>query len=269
MDTFALKLFLTPVLIGSASYAGRRWGEGIGGWLVGLPLTSAPVAFFLALDQAPAFVAAYAHGSLLGVIAETIFCLGYGGIAGRAPWPVGFALGTAVFAGATLALADVGLGLVPVFLAANAVLALALALLPKGTDGMAQRPPSPWDIPLRMIVATLLVVGLTAVAPSLGPRLAGIIASFPVFASTLTVFAHREQGAAAAQCVLRGLVFGLFGFTGFFLTLGFLIEPAGVAPAFAAAIVVNLCVQGASLWAVRRTRARAAGSSRLFRSDRI
>jgi hypothetical protein len=49
-DTLVLKLVLTPLLIGAASLAGRRWGPAIAGWLVGLPLTSAPVALFLALD---------------------------------------------------------------------------------------------------------------------------------------------------------------------------------------------------------------------------
>ena len=67
MEILALKLVLTPVLIGGAGLAGRRWGQGIGGWLVGLPFTAAPVAFFPALAAlvertgiAPAFAAAIA-----------------------------------------------------------------------------------------------------------------------------------------------------------------------------------------------------------------
>jgi len=46
MGTLALKLTITPFLILAASLASRRWGEAVGGWLVGLPLTSGPVAFF-------------------------------------------------------------------------------------------------------------------------------------------------------------------------------------------------------------------------------
>jgi hypothetical protein len=41
----ALKLVLTPVLVGAASLAGRRWGSAIGGWLIGIPFTSGPIAF--------------------------------------------------------------------------------------------------------------------------------------------------------------------------------------------------------------------------------
>jgi hypothetical protein len=37
-----LKVVVTPALIASATLAGRRWGERLSGWLVGLPLTSLP-----------------------------------------------------------------------------------------------------------------------------------------------------------------------------------------------------------------------------------
>jgi len=40
----AFKLLLTPALLGLVSLAGRRWGPAVSGWLVGLPLTSGPVA---------------------------------------------------------------------------------------------------------------------------------------------------------------------------------------------------------------------------------
>ncbi|HET7343490.1 MAG TPA: hypothetical protein VFL90_18640, partial [Methylomirabilota bacterium] len=61
MDSAAillLKLAATPLLIAGASLAGRRWGPAVGGWLVGLPLTSGPVAVFLALEHGAAFAAA-------------------------------------------------------------------------------------------------------------------------------------------------------------------------------------------------------------------
>jgi hypothetical protein len=49
----AVKIAVTPLLIGGASLAGRRFGHRIGGWLVALPLTSGPVTFFLATDHGP------------------------------------------------------------------------------------------------------------------------------------------------------------------------------------------------------------------------
>jgi hypothetical protein len=68
VTTIALKLILTPILIGSASLAGRKWGAALGGWLVGLPLTSGPIALFLALEQGTAFASRAALGILFGLV---------------------------------------------------------------------------------------------------------------------------------------------------------------------------------------------------------
>jgi hypothetical protein len=36
----ALKLIVTPLLVGAASLAGRWWGSAVGGWLIGISLWS-------------------------------------------------------------------------------------------------------------------------------------------------------------------------------------------------------------------------------------
>jgi inner membrane protein involved in colicin E2 resistance len=51
--------------------------------------------------------------------------------------------------------------------------------------------------------------------------------------------------------VLRGLLWGLFGFVGFFVILGALIERAGITTAFAAASAGALAIQAASLLGAR------------------
>ena len=83
-------------------------------------------------------------------------------------------------------------------------------------------------------------------ATVLGPRLSGTLGAFPAYAAILTVFAHRA-GAASAIQVLRGLLLGLFAFAGFFVVLALLIERAGLALAFAAAIVATLAKSGSLL----------------------
>lgn len=55
--------------------------------------------------------------------------------------------------------------------------------------------------------------------------------------------------------VLRGLLLGLFAFASFFLVTAGLIEQAGIALAFTAAIAVTFAVQGASLWLLQCRRA--------------
>jgi hypothetical protein len=249
-----LKLVLTPLLILAASLAGRRWGETVSGWFVGLPLTSAPVCFFLAMEQGSAFAAGAATGCLAGVIAEAGFCLAYAVAARRHGWPGSLLAGSAAFAAAGTLLTAIKPPF-PLFVAlVAAALAATLALLPRYPAAARDLPSPPaWDIPARMTVATALVFGLTAVAPLLGARGSGILATFPVFAAVLTCFAHRVHGSAAATGVLRGLMMGAFGFTGFFTILSPTLPRLHLAAAFGAATLVALSIQGLTLATLRRT----------------
>ena len=248
MDILILKIVITPLLIAAASLAGRRWGPAVSGWLVGLPLTSGPITLFLALSHGTAFAAAAAAGVLAGTISQAAFCLAYSYTGRRHNWPLALLAGCGAFAVATLALRHLTLHLVTVFFVVVAVLLITLWLLPQGSkDASRTAAPPRWDLPARMVVATVFVVGLTEIAPTLGPNLTGLLAPFPLYAGVLAIFAHRTQGPGAAVSVLRGLQVGLFAFASFFLLLGALLEPAGIALAFAVAIAVALAVQGSTL----------------------
>jgi hypothetical protein len=93
MSLLAIKLILTPLVVLLASLAARRWGDAVAGWLVGLPLTSAPVSVFLAIEQGPSFAAHAAGGSIAGVVSQAAFCIGYGALA-RWGVTVALAVGT-------------------------------------------------------------------------------------------------------------------------------------------------------------------------------
>lgn len=248
----ALKLVLTPVLVGAASLVGRRWGPAVGGWLIGLPFTSAPVAFFLALDPGPAFAREAALGIMAGAISQAAFCLGYAWAATRLGWAASIALATLAFGVLTALLRAIALPATASFVVIIVAVAVALFLLP---DTARVAPPHiaypRWDLPARMIVATAFVVVLTAAAPLLGARLAGLIAPFPLYGAVLAAFAQHLQGAEAGIGVVRGLLLGLFAFASFFFVL-YLTLPTGIAIAFVAAITVALVVQAATLLGGRR-----------------
>src|SRR5713101_3563446 len=103
LEILVLKLLVSPLLIAAATLVARRWGPGVGGWLAGFPLTSAPVSVFLALEQGPDFAAGAAVGTLLGLTALAAFCLAYGWAARRVGWAGSALWGLAVF-GLSLAL---------------------------------------------------------------------------------------------------------------------------------------------------------------------
>src|ERR1700738_4544896 len=143
MDTLLLKLLVTPLLIGAASLAGRRWGETVSGWCIGLPVSAGPVCWFLALEQGTGFAAAAARGCLGGAAAEAGFCLAYGAMARNAGWLQSVGAGTAGFAAcaALLQVAELPLWLLAVTV--YAALASALWLMPPLGGGRAPLPAPP------------------------------------------------------------------------------------------------------------------------------
>ena len=254
MNTLLLKIIVTPALIGTASLAGRRWGHSISGWLVALPLTTGPITFFLALTHGASFAATAAAGTLAGGFSQAAFVLCYALLASHRKWLPTLAGSILAFAVITAALQGLIIPLVPLCLLVFLSFALALRLLPRTkapaipTDSL----PSRWDIPLRMIIATLFVLLITSLAPAFGARLTGLLAPFPIFTATLASFAHHQYGLDATINVLRGLLMGLFSFASFFFVIAILIEAAGILIAFLVAVLVVIGLQGFSLWLLRR-----------------
>jgi len=92
---------------------------------------------------------------------------------------------------------------------------------------------------------------LTGIAPRIGAHLSGLLSPFPVYAGVLAIFAHRQDGGAAANKVLRGLLLGLFAFASFFLVLALGLDRLGIGLSFGFATLVALLVQASTLKAAR------------------
>ena len=249
----ALKLLLAPVLIGLVSLAGSRWGPAVGGWLVSLPLTSAPVMLFLAIDQGTAFASRAAQDTLLGIMSVASFCLVYYWFSFRLGWSMSMLAGWGAFFALTLILEAITLPLLLSFVAVTVFLTIVLFMMPPSQSKDITIHPPPWDTPLRMFVATAFVVGLTAAASIMGPQLSGLLAPFPMFTTILAVFTHHVQGAGPTRRLLRGVVAGSFTFVIFFLVISLLINRWGIAAAFGLAILAALATHSASLFLIRKT----------------
>lgn len=250
----ALKLLLTPLLVGGSALVARRWGPAIGGWLIALPLTSGPVLAFLVVDHGVPFASLAAVGSLTGLAAIACFSLAYARAARRdipaGPWSSLAAAAIAFFASGGLLVGVLGSAPLPVAVAVLVSIVVAGRTIRR--SGVVHRPiPYPrWDIPARMAIATILVVGLTSVAPLLGAGPSGLVATYPVYVSVLTAFTHHHAGPVAATDVLAGLIAGLYGTAGFYLVVIALLVPAGPVTAFVGAIATALAIQAVAL---RRT----------------
>lgn len=249
--TLFLKVLVTPALITAATLVGRRWGEAMSGWLVGLPLTSGPVIFFLALEQGNHFASATALGVILGITSQAVFALAYVWLGRTLGWALRVVAGTGAFAAATLVFELVRFPAVtePYFVFVSLV--AAIVVMPHGRNETRPPPAPPGDLPLRIVVATGLVLGLTTIAPVLGAHLSGLILPFPLYAAILAVFAQRLGGTSAATSVWRGLLFGLFSFLAFFTVVAAAIVPLGIGPAFLLAILAAIVTQAATLVLLR------------------
>lgn len=51
MTLLLIKLLVAPAMVVATSLAGRRFGSGVSGWLVGLPLMSGPITCFFAVEH--------------------------------------------------------------------------------------------------------------------------------------------------------------------------------------------------------------------------
>ncbi len=252
VEILVLKLVVTPLLIAAATLVARRWGPGVGGWLAGFPLTSAPVSVFLTLEQGPDFAASAAVGTLFGLTALAVFCLAYGWAARRVGWAGSAAAGLGAFGACLAVLSAAPASLPAAFALVCVTLALVAALLPATTAGVSGVKPPAWDLPLRMAVATAVVLLLTAAARHLGPTISGLLSPVPVFLLILAVFAQRSQGPDASIRVLRGGVIGSFAFAVFFLVVGALLGRLGIGATYALASLGALAVNGATLSVGRR-----------------
>lgn len=248
MNILLLKLILAPLILGSASFAGRKWGSAVSGWLIGLPLTSGPVIFFLSFSHENDFMLSSILGTLSGGFALVAFGLTYAWLATRFRWSLAMTGSLLVFALGTMLMRNIIISLMPVFTLVILAILLGMWLMPKPTEvATAEAKPGSWDIPARILIGTGFILLLTEIASVIGPRLTGLLSTIPLYTVILTVFAHRLQGSTGAISVLRGLLFGMFSFVSFFFTLGIMLGRLSIGASFIVAIMITLLIQGITL----------------------
>ncbi len=254
MNILFFKLLITPIFIGSATLAGRRWGPAVNGLLVGLPLTTGPISFILAHQYGLAFASKSAAGNLAGQISMCVFCLVYSLIAQKRRWPLSALAAVGAFLLTTILLNRFAWQLLPAFAALLLVIALVERLIPRQAFSSGPSTPPRWDVPARIIVATTFVALLTTFASVLGPQLSGLISTFPIFGVVFATFTHSQQGAPAVARLLRGIVLSSVSYAFFFLIVGLGLTRLGIALTYAIALLVTLGISGLLYFATRPAR---------------
>ncbi len=251
MPLLFFKLLLTPALIIAATYAARRWGAAVSGWIVGLPLTSGPVLVFIAIERGNDFAAHAAVGSLRGAAAQVGFVLAYYYASRHLRWWGALVCGALGFAASAYTIQTQSLPAPSTLVVVFGILIVGLLLVPdpwyEQPSGLVSR----YELAFRASTATIIVLLITELAPTLGPDLSGMLATFPVFGALFTVFAHRLHGINTACHVLRGLMLGLFSFAVFFAGASLALHRFGLPAAMSIAVLTAISAQ-AMTWTVLR-----------------
>jgi hypothetical protein len=262
---FATKALIAPVLLALAAIVEHRWGAAVGGWVLGLPLTSGPASFFLLTEHGPRFAENAARGTLLGLVGAGVFVAGYSLAAQERSWRRSLALAGIACLSVTFALSQVHLTLVATLVSSVVVLG-GVAFLARGPKRPAKAPEatpttSPRGLVFRMLVASAVVLGVSLASTMLGSVASGMLATVPAITAVMAVSTHRASGKDSARRMLRGSVAGMCGGAAFFSVVALLVMSAtpGVtylAAAGAAAVVATVSGQ------VTARSARANASSR-------
>ncbi len=251
---FLLKLLLVPSLIALVTLAGRRWGPLVAGWLSAFPIVAGPILLVIALEQGAAFAASASANTLLAVLAILFFSIAYARCA-HLGMPRAMTAALLAYALAVLVLTSVSLPLWAGFIAVLVALLLAPRLFgPAPAQAAAGKPAG--DLPWRMLAGALLSLSVTFAAASLGPRLSGLFAMFPVMSTVLVGFSHRTSGPGFAVALLRGMVNGYYAFAVFCVVLSSSLRAQGIGLSFLLATVAALVVQLGVRWLIQRRNAK-------------
>ena len=240
----ALKLLLVPAFLAVISFAAKRWGPNVAGWLAGFPSVTGPILLFLALERGAGVTTQAAVGSLAAVFAAVAFGVAYAWCCTRLNWFWSWVCAIAVWAATGLLPALVPMPAIAALMVALLTLFIAPRVFPRARAQWGSHALPPTELLLRMAAGAAMVLLVTAAAEAVGAAWTGLIAVFPVMLSVLAVFSHRANGPGFAVALLRSSVGGFYAFVAYCLSVALLLEDWGIAVTFIVAVTAAVLVQG-------------------------
>jgi len=214
METFQLvKITLSIGLVVLLSMIAERSGPRVAGILAGYPLGIAIALFFIGYEISPGFAARSAVFTQAGLISN--LCLTAGYLAGmRVPGHWGM-VAASVFGVAGFLLSAALLQWVPamlsvqVLLTALAITGFSFAYRRLPDERIDRRPMTLAVMLLRAVMATAIVLLVTALAHQLPERWAGLLAGFPFTMYPLLVLMHFGYGPKMVVTIIKHYPIGL------------------------------------------------------------
>lgn len=242
MNLLLLKVTIIPTVIALVTLVIRKWGNKAGGLIGSMPWVAGPILLFFIFEQGKAFGIHSIQGTMTGILALISFCFSYAALSRTLSWLPTLLLSYLVYTITALLLNYLRLNLVASYVLTIIGILAALRFFPASTAQLSTGRRLPFDILIRMLVATLFVLLITGLARLLGPVWSGILTPFPILTSVLAIFSHSLQGSSATSAILRGLVIGLLGFTTFFFLQAYWLNLFPITLSFGLAFVVNTLI---------------------------
>jgi hypothetical protein len=242
MIFLVIRLSLTPLAVLAGTVAQRRFGHAISGLVLGLPLTSLPILWFIAVRHGAPFAETMTAALLVGSVAEAAVLWLYAHLTARVSPTL--ALGGALIAFALFAAAVNLLGLSPIIAGLVTAVGFAVALRWwPAVEPVADTSTRRARVVPRVVVAALLTFMIMALAGHLGPVWSGLLDALPAMSMMMAFMTHQDSGAAASSSFLRGVTRGSFSYVAAMLVLAETLRTGDLPLAFGAALGASLVVQ--------------------------
>jgi len=240
---FLIRVLLAPLAVVAGTLAQRRFGYAVSGLILGLPLTSLPLLWLVALQHGTTFASSMTGALLVGSIAEAIVLWLYARLTIHLSPSLALvgALGSFALAAEAVNLLRLSALLAGVITALGFAAALRWWPVTSQDDTSSQGRSLLW---LRVVLSAVFTVVIVALAGRLGPVLAGLIDALPAMSLMMAFTTHQEHGSGASSRFLHGVTRGSFSYLAAMIVLAELLRTGNLLLAFAAALVAALLVQG-------------------------
>ena len=240
---FLIRVLLAPLAVIAGTLAQRRFGYAVSGLILGLPLTSLPLLWLVALQHGTAFASSMTGALLVGSIAEAVVLWLYARLTihlSPALALVG-ALGAFALAAGAVNLLKLSALLAGLITAIGFAAALRWWPVTQNDNALHQERSRLW---LRVTLSAVFTIVIVALAGRLGPVLAGLIDALPAMSLMMAFTTHQDHGSGASSRFLHGVTRGSFSYLAAMIVLAELLRTGNLLFAFAAALAAALVVQG-------------------------
>jgi hypothetical protein len=240
---FLIRVLLAPLAVVAGTLAQRRFGYAVSGLILGLPLTSLPLLWLVALQHGTAFASSMTGALLVGSIAEAVVLWLYARLTIHLSpsFALVGALGAFALAAEAVNLLRLSALLAGIITAIGFAAALRWWPATASGDALNQGRSLLW---LRVVLSAVFTIVLVALAGRLGPVLSGLIDALPAMSLMMAFTTHQEHGSGASSRFLHGVTRGSFSYLAAMIVLAELLRTGNVLFAFAVALVAALLVQG-------------------------